>query len=127
MGALDQTRSNKVLDAILATTALTASVAPIKTKLMTANGSATSNGTEVAGGSYVAQTLTSSAASGGSAASSAPLTYTGMPAVTVVGVEDWDSAGTPVRQCWGALTASKTTNAGDTLTIAAGSHTLAFP
>jgi hypothetical protein len=49
-----------------------------------------------------------------------------MPAVTVVGVELWDSAGTPARKWWGALTASKTLNSGDTFSIASGSLTAAL-
>jgi hypothetical protein len=45
-----------------------------------------------------------------------------MPACTVVAVDEWDSAGTPVRRWWGALTANKTVNSGDTFTIASGSY-----
>ena len=43
-----------------------------------------------------------------------------MPAATVVGVEIWDSAGTPVRLWYGALAASRTVAAGDDLRILAG-------
>jgi hypothetical protein len=46
-----------------------------------------------------------------------------MPAATIVGVELWDSAGSPVRKWWGPLAANKTTVLGDTFTIAAGSLT----
>jgi hypothetical protein len=46
-----------------------------------------------------------------------------MPAATIVGVEEWDSAGTPVRRWFGALAANKTTNLGDTFSIAASSYT----
>lgn len=128
MGALDQTHSNKLIDASLGTTALTATTAPIHVRLMTANGSATANGTELAtSGGYTsgtgAPTVTFAAASAGAAASNAAVTVTNMPATTVVGVELWDSAGTPIRKWWGALSASKTTNAGDTFTIASGSLT----
>ena len=124
MGALDQTRSNQLIDASLGTTALTATTTPLKTRLMTANGTSSSNGTEVTGGSYASQTTTFGAASAGSAASSVAVTVTGMPAVTVVGVELWDSNATPKRQWWGALSANKTTNAGDTFTIPSGSLTV---
>ena len=124
MGALDQTRSNQLIDASLGTTALTATTTPLKTRLMTANGTSSSNGTEVTGGSYASQTTTFAAASAGSAASSVAVTVTGMPAVTVVGVELWDSNATPKRQWWGALSANKTTNAGDTFTIPSGSLTV---
>jgi len=43
-----------------------------------------------------------------------------MPATTVVGVEIWDSAGTPVRLWYGALGTSRTVAAGDELKIVAG-------
>lgn len=117
---------NNILDASLGTTTFTATTTPLKCRLMTTNGSTTANGTEVTGGSYVSQTVTFASAASLSAASNVALNYTGMPAVTVVGVELWDSAGTPIRKHWGALTASKTTNAGDTFSIASGSLTVAF-
>lgn len=124
--ALDQAEANKLLDALSGTAAYTAPTTPIKTRLMTANGNATTLGTQVTGGSYASQTLTSAAASAGVNASNVALTYTSMPAVTVVGVENWDSAGSPRRIEFGPLSASKTTNAGDTLTIPSGSLTRAL-
>ena len=54
------------------------------------------------------------------------LTQTNMPAATITAIELWDSAGTPVRKWYGLLTASKTTNSGDTFTIASGSLTAAL-
>lgn len=83
-------------------------------------------GSEVTGGSYARKDLTLSAPSGGSYSNSADLTWTGMPACTVGGVEIWDKAGTPVRIWWGTLSAQKTVNAGDTFTITAGSLTLSL-
>lgn len=131
MGALSTVHANNLLDASLGTTTIVATTTPLKCRLMTANGTAAAAGTELtSGGSYVAATgltpATMASASGGSAASSVALTQTNMPAATIVGVELWDSAGTPVRKWWGALTASKTTNSGDTFTIASGSLTAAF-
>lgn len=123
MPALVQVEANALLAASVAGSAYTVPTAPIKCRLTTANGSATSAGTEVTGGSYASQTATFAAASAGAIATNAALTYTSMPAVTVVGVELWDSAGTPVRRWYGALSASKTTNAGDTFSIASGSLT----
>jgi hypothetical protein len=93
---------------------------------MTANGSASSAGTEVVGGSYASQTITFDAATGGSAASAAEITFSAMPAVTVVGVEIWDSAGSPVRLWWGALNSSRTLIAGDDLKFPAGSVLVSF-
>lgn len=128
MGALVQVHADGLIDASLATTALTASTAPIKCRLMTANGSATAAGTELAtSGGYTSGTgapsVTFAAAATGSAASNVAVTVTNMPATTINGVELWDSAGTPLRKWWGALTASKTTNSGDTFSIASGSLT----
>lgn len=130
MSNLDQTFSNKLLDSSVGT-AFTAPTTPIHCRLMTANGTNTTNGTELAtSGGYTsgtgAPTVTFAAASAGSKASNAAVTVTNMPATTVNGVELWDSSGTPVRLWWGPLTAAKTTNAGDTFTIASGSLTLAM-
>lgn len=135
MPALNQAHANNILDASLGNSSVaqtfTASTMPIKCRLMTANGSGTANGTELAtSAGYTAgtgaPTASFAAASAGSKASNADVTVTNMPAATIVGVELWDSAGTPVRKWYGALTASKTTNAGDTFTIASGSLTAAL-
>ena len=50
--------------------------------------------------------------------------FTGMPACTVVGVNIYDSTGSPRRLAWGPLAANKTVDAGDTLSFAAGALTL---
>lgn len=123
MGALVQAEANRLVDASLGTASYSAPTTPIKARLMTANGSATSAGTEVTGGSYASQSMAFGSASAGAAANSGTVSYTGMPAVTVTGLELWDSAGTPRRQWWGALTANKTTNSGDTFSFAASSVT----
>jgi len=130
MANLDQTFANQLLDASVATTPLVASTAPIHCRLMTANGTATANGTELGtSGGYTSgtgsPTLTFAAASGGSAASNSAVTVTNMPAATINGIELWDSAGTPKRKWFGALSAPKTTNPGDTFSIASGALTLA--
>lgn len=99
---------------------------PLKVALVTANGSDTAAGTEVAGGSYARQSLSVAAASAGATSNSADLVFAGMPAATVVGVEVWDSAGTPVRLWYGALAVSRTVAAGDELRITAGSLALSL-
>lgn len=131
MAALVQVHANNILDASLGTASFVATVTPLKCRLMTAIGSATVAGTELGtAGSYVAGTglspATMAAASAGSAASSVALTQTNMPAATITAIELWDSTGTPVRKWFGALTANKTTNSGDTFTIASGSLTAAL-
>jgi hypothetical protein len=127
---LDQTFSNGLLQASIGGS-FTPPTTPITCRLMTANGTNTSNGTELAtSGGYVSGTgapdATFASASGGSMASNAAVTVTNMPATTINGVELWDSEGSPKRLWWGALTSAKTTNSGDTFTIASGSLTLAM-
>lgn len=116
---LSNTAENRALDWILGLTS-TAPTTPLKVALVTANGTDAAAGTEVAGGSYARQTLTVGAASGGATSNSADLVFAGMPAATVVGVEIWDSAGSPVRLWYGPLAASRTVAAGDELRILAG-------
>lgn len=105
--------------------------APIAIRLMTANGSATANGTELtSGGSYVAGTGLSiganwAAPSGTSQSTNAAVSQANMPAATIVGVELWDASGTPQRIEFGSMT-NKTTQAGDTLTFTSGAVTSAF-
>jgi autotransporter translocation and assembly factor TamB len=123
MANLVTVEANAILNASSGQATYTATVAPIKVALATATGTATVAGTEVTGGSYARQTITFAAAAGGSISSNVALTYTSMPACTVTGVDEWDSAGTPVRRWFGALSASKTVNAGDTFSIASGSYT----
>ena len=100
-------------------------------RLMTVNGSSTSNGTELAGGSYVAHTgIVYTTGSGGQFAAAvygttsgsiqtnATLSHAGMPSATIVGIEIWDSAGSPLRWWWGGLSTPITTSSGNTLSFA---------
>ena len=119
MSSLSDVAENHALN-WLTGNSTTAPTTSLKVALVTANGSDSAAGTEVTGGSYARQNVSFSAASGGATSNSGTLTWTDMPACTVVGVEIYDSAGSPVRWWWGALSASKTVNAGDTFTIAAG-------
>lgn len=119
MSSLTDAAENHTLNWLTANST-TAPTGPLKVALVTSNGSDSSAGTEVTGGSYARQTVTFSAASSGATSNSGTLTWTTMPACTVVGVEVWDSNGAPIRWWWGALAASKSVNAGDTFTIAAG-------
>lgn len=133
MATLDTTFANQVLDAMddQSGASVRLSTGPIHIRYMTANGTAGSAGTELATASgYTsgtgAPTVTFAAAASASKSSNAAVTTTNMPATTVVGIEEWDSAGTPARKKFGALTASKTTNLGDTFSIASGSLTEAL-
>lgn len=122
---LTNTAENKMLDALVGTASYSANT-PIKLALVTAAGSDSAAGTEVSGGSYARQTITFNAASSGSIASAATVSFTNMPTCTVVGIELWDSAGTPVRLAYGSLTSNKSLTSGDTLEFAAGSITLSL-
>lgn len=122
---LTNTAENRCLDFINGLTA-TAPTTPLKVALVTANGSDMAAGTEVTGGGYARQSLSVAAAVNGATSNSADLVWNNMPAVTVAGVEVWDSAGTPVRLWYGALTASRTVNAGDDFKLVAGALTLSL-
>lgn len=122
---LPNTIENQLLDALVGTDTYSVTT-PIKLALMTANGNDGTPGTEVTGGSYARQTIAFGAASSGQIANNAEINFTGMPAATVVGIEIYDSAGTPKRLAYGALTANKTTASGDTLQFGASSITLSL-
>ncbi|MFE0219464.1 hypothetical protein ACFW0U_01065 [Streptomyces albidoflavus] len=116
---LTNTGENRCLDWLMGT-ATTAPTLPLRVALVTANGTDAAAGTEVTGGSYARKNLTVAAAVNGATSNSADLVWTGMPAATVVGVEVWDAAGTPVRLWYGPLGTSRTLLAGDELRIVAG-------
>lgn len=120
------TEANRLLDASLGTAAYAAPTTPMKLALATSASSASAAGTEVTGGSYARQNVAFSAASAGATANTGAVTYTNMPATTVTHVDLYDSAGSPRRGWFGALTASKTTAAGDTLSFAIGAITVAM-
>lgn len=122
MGALVLVEADALLAASSGEAAYTAPTTPIKIALNTAVGSDSAAGTEVSGGSYARQSITFGSASGEGIASNESLNYTSMPAATITSVDEWDSAGTPIRRWWGSLSASKTTNSGDTFSIASGSY-----
>jgi hypothetical protein len=122
---LPDTIENELLDALVGTSTYSITGAT-KLRLMTANGDDASAGTEVTGGSYVAQTIAFDAAASGSISNNASISFTGMPAVTVVGIEIYDSAGSPKRLAYGALTTSRTVTAGDTVQFASSAITLSL-
>lgn len=122
---LPDTIENQLLDALVGTASYSVTT-PIKLALMTASGSDSAAGTEVTGGSYARQTISFGSAASGQIANSATINFTSMPAATVVGIEIYDSAGTPKRLAYGTLTASKTTASGDTLQFAASAITLSL-
>ena len=116
---LPDTIENELLDALVGTSTYSITGAT-KLRLMTANGDDASAGTEVTGGSYTPQTIAFDAAASGAIENNASISFTGMPACTVVGIEIYDSAGTAKRLLYGALTSSRTVTSGDTVQFASG-------
>jgi hypothetical protein len=78
------------------------------------------SGTEVTGGSYVRKAVTFSAASAGATSNTADIDFTGMPAATTVAIAVHTAVTAGTMLMYGTLTTNKTTDAGDTLRIAAG-------
>lgn len=101
---------------------------PTKAELTTTAPTATTNGTAVTGGSYADQSFStvSSDTSTASIANTTAISYTGMPAATVVGANLKDSNGSPRYAWWGVFGTSITTLAGDTITFAIGALTFAI-
>jgi hypothetical protein len=107
---------------------------PYHLRLMTTQGSNTSNGTEATAGNcpgYTAGGLTlgttfCAAPSGGSCSNSNVVSWSATGTwTTITSVEIWDTAGTPLRYLQGALTSSVTGVVnGDTVQFAGGSITV---
>lgn len=125
---LTRTAEDGLLNLLLAGTTFTITT-PIKVRLMTANGSDTSAGTELGtSGGYTAggSTITWNTVSAGASSNSADVSWTNMPATTITGIEIWSSDGTPKRLWYGAMAANKTTASGDTFTLPAGQVTVSL-
>ncbi len=125
MANIDAVEALNMVAASLGEATYTATTGPIRGRLMTANGTASSNGTEVAnsGGSTYASQDVGAAITSVTAlpvTTSAAVTWTNLPTATIVGLELWDSNGTPKRKWFGALAASKAVTLGDSLSIASG-------
>lgn len=103
--------------------AATGPVLPLRCRLMSANGTDATAGTEITGDTYTAKDVTVAAVAGGATSNDTLLSWTSLDSATqktVVGVEIWDSATTPVRWWHGALAADKIVNAGDPFEIPVG-------
>lgn len=120
MPAIATTEANRLLDASLGVAAYTAPTGSMKVALATSASSASAAGTEVTGGSYARQNVTFGSSSAGSTSNTGAVNFTAMPAATTTHLDIYDSNGTPRRAWYGALTASKTTASGDTLSFAIG-------
>lgn len=126
MSNIVRVEEQALLDATNGTTTYTNPTTPMKGAINTSTTAPTTTaaGSEFTGGSYARATVAygaGSAADPSVATNSGAQTYTNMPAGTAHSYDEFDSAGTPKRRWFGLLTADKTLNAGDTLTIAGGS------
>lgn len=123
MAALTTAEANRLLDASFGTATYTAPTTPMKLALATTPSSASAAGTEVSGGSYARQTIAMTAASSGSTPSTSTITFTNMPACTVVGVDIYDNNGTPRRCWWGPLSTPIPVLAGASLSFSSAQIT----
>lgn len=126
-----QAQANKILDLTLGTSAPTMFTTPAKLRLTTTAPTATAAGTELIGTGYTAGG-TSLAGNTFSAAAAGATTGPGTSALqwtngsggpwSIVGVEVWDSAGTPLRWWFASLTGQPiTVTNGQIFQLAVGS------
>lgn len=134
MSAASNYLENKVLDHVLKNTAYSQPSNLYVGLFLNTSGNAAANleaGTltdEVSGGSYARQSAAFSAASGGSASTSATITFPAATAnwgtITHVAVLDALTSGNVLF--WGAVTTSKTIETGDTFQITNGNLTISL-
>ncbi len=122
MACFDQTQANKVLDAVLRQVSAS-STTGIKLRLGTTAPTATSNMTELSSSGYTTggTVMTFNAASAAATSNSSTASWTnGGTTWSLVGLELWDEAGTPLRWMWGTWTGQPISVAnGNTFAIAA--------
>jgi len=122
MGSFTDARENAILEAEFGVSAHVAPTGPFKLALTTTAPTDAAAGTKVTGGGYTDPSITWGSAAAGVIANTNAITISNMPAVTVLGFDVYDSAGSPRRIAWG--TVSKTYTAGDAATIAVGALTV---
>lgn len=122
-GAKSNYLEGKLLDHVLKNTSYT-SPATIYLALFTSNPTDANTGTEVTGGSYARQTITFAAASNGTSATNANVSFSAMPATTVTywGIYDASTAGNLLY--YGQFDSPVTTSSGDTVTVSSGTLTI---
>lgn len=135
--AYTDTVRNNILDAVNAVAAFVAPTGPMKVRLMTANGTSATAGTELAtgagsgtGAGYTAggQVVTLPAAAAGATAPTTVVRWDNLASCTITGVEIWDSAGTPKRWQFAPLVVGTTPTpkavaSGDSFEFAVGAFT----
>lgn len=114
-----------LLDLIDGVTTAAPVTGPLKLALLTVQGSDSAAGTEVTGGSYARQTITFGSAAAGAASNTNAISFSGMPAASVVGFAIYDSSGTPKRLWEIPRTGGATsTSAGDSINVGIGQITV---
>lgn len=109
---------NALLNVALRATAYTTPTT-VYCALYTTNPTIADTGTEVTGGSYARQAIAFAAPASGAVANSGALSFSSMPAATITHIGIRDAATTGNLLHFAPATASKTTNSGDTVTVAA--------
>jgi hypothetical protein len=125
MAVFDTAEANRLLDAAFSTVDYAGAATGSQLRLATTTPTDTAAGTVVTGGSYANQAMTMASAASRSCSNTGTIAFTGMPVATVTSVDIYNSGGT-VRKAYGALTTSRTTASGDTLSFAAGSIVASF-
>lgn len=120
MAVFDTAEANRLLAAAFSQADYVGAATGSQLRLATAAPTDTADGTAVSGGSYAPQAMAMSAPASRSISNSGTVSFTGMPVATVTHVDIHDSGGT-VRKAYGALTTSRTTASGDTISFAAAS------
>lgn len=92
--------------------------------LFTTDPTDANSGTEVTGGSYARQTISFGAASSGQVQNDAQVSFADMPATTVTHAAIFDASTAGNMLVHGALSASRTTNSGDTFLFPVGNYTV---
>lgn len=129
MSAASNYLENKILDHVLTATGYT-QPSTRYLALFTANTGLETNSpsAEISGGSYARQAVTFAAASAGSSATNATVTFPAATAnwgtITHVAIMDSVSAGNVLF--WGAVTTSKNIESGDTFQVTSGNLTISL-
>lgn len=119
MAQLSDYLENALINEVLRNTGYTP-VATVYLALFTTATTDAGGGTEVTGGSYARQAITFGAPSNGTSTNTGAVSFTSMPAATVTHAAIMDASTAGNMLFHGALSASKTVGAGDTLTFAIG-------
>lgn len=129
MSAASDYLENKVLDHVLTSTSYTAPGTRYLGLFTASTGlEANTPSAEVSGGSYARKAVTFAAASGGSSATNATVTFDTASAswgtITHVAIMDASTSGNVLF--WGAVTTSKQIDSGDTFQVTSGNLTVSL-